>query len=115
MVTYVQIGKNPRVAFNGTVANVRNDFIKQFYTQKWEKLVPIFFYSSSKSTEYVGFLVPNVRKEGGRVWPRLYWITQSEFWSIGVGGRKRAIMFNSESEDIKEAFKLFRNEGYNIY
>ncbi len=114
MVTYVQIGKKPRMAYNGTMANVRNDFVKQFYTQKWKKIVPIFFYSSPTSTEYVGFLIPKVEKKDGRVYSRLYWITQSEFWSLYNDGTKRKACFSYESEDISEAFKQYKKEGYDI-
>ena len=114
MVTYVQIGKKPRMAYNGTMANVRNDFVEQFYTQKWKKIVPIFFYSSPTSTEYVGFLIPKVEKEDGRVYSRLYWITQSEFWSIDKGGIKRKAYLYHESKDIGEAFKQYKKEGYDI-
>lgn len=114
MVTYVQIGKKPRMAYNGTMANIRNDFVEQFYTQKWKKIVPIFFYSSPTSTEYVGLLIPKVDKVGGRVYSRLYWITQSEYWSIDKGGIKQKVRYNHEFEDISEAFNQYKKEGYNV-
>lgn len=117
MVTYVQIGKNPRMAYNGTMANVRNDFVEQFYTQKWKKIVPIFFYSSPTSTEYVGLLIPKVEKVGGRVYSRLYWITQSDFWFLHKDGTRTKVSYHTgdfEFEEIREAFKQYKKEGYNV-
>lgn len=115
MVTYVQIGKNPRIAYNGTVVNIRKDFVEQFRTLKRKKLVPIFFYSSPTSTEYVGLLIPKVFKENGRTYARFYWITQSDFWYLSTTGKKSKVSYHSwESEEISEAFKQYKKEGYDI-
>lgn len=117
MVTYVQIGKKPRMAINDTVANIRKDFVEQFYTLKRKEIVPIFFYSSPKSTEYVGLLIPKVVKEGGRIYSRFYWITQSDFWHLWKDGTKSKVSYHTgdfEFDEISEAFKQYKKEGYNV-
>ena len=117
MVTYVQIGKKPRMAYNDTIVNIRKDFVEEFSTLKRKKLVPIFFYSSPKSTEYVGLLIPKVFKADGRTYARFYWITQSDFWFLHKDGTKYKVSYHTgdfDFEEIREAFKQYKKEGYDI-
>ena len=80
MAVYVQIGKNPRMLINAKLADVRRDFIEQMPT--WDRLVPIYFYPSAKSNEWIGILLPRKWKMDDYIGHSFYWMTHCEYWRI---------------------------------
>lgn len=115
MVTYVQIGKKPRMAINDTIANIRTDFIKQIPKLGW-KPVPIYFYATAKSKWWKGVLVPYKWKfkDKKEYHYSFYWITESEYWYINED-RKDKVKFGTVGwENLEDTIKKYREKGYEL-
>lgn len=118
MVTYIQIGKNPRMLINDKIENIRNDFIKQIPNIGWKKLVPIYFYSTAKGSDCKGILLPSKRKStfsDAKYYYRFYWITAYDYWYVDED-RKSKVKFGTVGWDnMMDVFKKYREAGYKIY
>lgn len=114
MVTYVQIGKNPRMAINDSIPNIRNEFIKQI--PSWKRLVPIYFYSNAKSKYYKGVLLPYKWKFSDMkdYACSFYWIGEYEYWSINEHWKSKIKLGTVGWENMMDTFKKYREKGYEI-
>ena len=115
MVTYVQIGKKPRMAINDTMANIRKDFIKQIPKLKW-KPVPIYFYTTAKGKDYKGVLLPYTfkysdMKEYGY---SFFWIGEYEYWSVYEDWKSKVNLGTVGWNKLMDIIKKYREKGYEL-
>ena len=114
MVTYVQIGKKPRMAINDTIANIRTDFIKQI--PSWKSFAPIYFYSSAKSKYYKGVLLPYKWKYSTMkdYACSFYWIGESEYWSVNEHWKSKVKYGTVGWNKLMDTIEKYREKGYEL-
>lgn len=112
MVTYVQIGKGPRMAINDTLKNIRMDFIKQL--PGFKRLVPIYFYSSKTAENYTGVLIP-YRYKGSKAVDYI-WVTQEYYWDVYVWDKEISMSRDDYGTGsyyaAEKVVKAYKNKGY---
>lgn len=113
MVTYVQIGKGPRMAINDTVRNIRFDFVKQM--PEFKRLVPIYFYKTRTAKEWSGILLAERWKvKGGNIVNTFYWVGEYDYWSIWKhDGSMSKMNYGTVGHDnVVELIKKYKAQGF---
>lgn len=109
MVTYVQIGKGPRMAINDTVKNVKKDFIKQI--PKFKTLVPIYFFPNKSTDEWSGVLIPYRGSISGTVY--FIYKTHEEYWDLWNGNiTARKIDWRDYKYKVYPIEEMYAKKGY---
>lgn len=112
MAVYVQIGKNPRMLINAKLADVRRDFIEQM--PSWDRLVPIFFYPSMKSSEWTGVLLPYKWKSKDYIGHSFYWMGQCDYWYIDEYHKSLVDYGTVGWNDLMDVIKMYEGLGFKL-
>ena len=112
MVVYVQIGKNPRMAINSSVKEIRTDFIEQM--KSWKRLVPVYFYPNSKTDSWTGVLIPYAWrfKTTDPYHVSFYWIGQYEYWYADERGLRKVDFGTVGWDKLMDIKEKYMKKGY---
>lgn len=112
MAVYVQIGKNPRMLINAKLADVRKDFIKQM--PSWDRLVPIYFYPSAKSSEWTGVLLPRKWRMDDYIGHSFYWMSHCDYWYIDQYNKRKVDLGTVGWDNLMALIKKYEELGFEL-
>ena len=111
MAVYVQIGKTSRMAINGKIKELRNEFIKQI--PSWKTLVPIYFYPNASTDAWSGVLLPyRIKYSDGRVQTCFYYIGECVEWSVDAWGMRKIDRGTFGYQDLKKVKEMYGKKGF---